>query len=532
MQHHYPRALARRHAVASIALAVVLSACSDSTPTTPGAALGRQSVAQQRQGPSRTDTPWRGMTDAELSAKIAEANGKVFIGFKDLGATAGVDEAGRVLASASSVVAGKSQVRALGIEITYEFIDMPMVLGQMPSALLSQLRGNPLIEYVEPILPGDYLAQTTTWNVQRVRAPEAWSSSTGSGAKLLIIDSGIDNAHPDLAAAVIQSCDGSNGLDEIGHGTAVAGIAAALNNTIQIVGVAHGVSLWSSRVGRFAPDAGAAACAVEFGRINNVHAMNMSLSLSSHTGLTDQINAANSAGIVLVAAAGNTGGGAVTYPATLDAVIAVSATDTNNAFASFSSQGSKVEITAPGTTVTGTRGLTSTCLGGTSTPTCGFGRVEGTSFAAPHVAAAAALLKAYNSSWSNTEIRRRLGAGATDLGAAGRDAQFGHGLLNIPGAIAADPPPPPPLSGVTIDGPTMVPSDFAADFTASPSGGTSPFTYTWRVDGVVQQQGSSNTFTWSAASSYTLNVTVQDALQATATASINVTVCPGLEIQC
>lgn len=190
-----------------------------------------------------------------------------------------------------------------------------------------------------------------------------------------------------------------------------------------------------------------------------------------------------------------------------------------------------MEMTAPGTTVTNVRGLTSTCLGGTIGSTCGFGMVQGTSFAAPHVAAAAALLKAYNPSWSNVEIRRRLGAGATDLGAAGRDAQFGHGLLNIPGAIAANPTPP-PLSGVTIDGPTMVPNGYAAEFTAYPNGGTSPFTYTWRVDGVVQQQSGSNTFTWSATSSYSLSVTVQDALSATASTSINVTVCPGLEIQC
>lgn len=471
------------------------------------------------------------MTESELTAKIAEAGGSVFIGFKDPAAAGGVDEFGRVLASAASVVAGKAHARALGIEITYEFIDMPMALGRMSPARLAQLRASPLIEYVEPILPGIFLSQTTTWNVQRVRAPEAWSSSTGNGAKLLIIDSGIDNAHPDLVPAVIQACDGTDGRDQISHGTAVAGIAAAVNNTIQVVGVGHGVSLWSSKVGTNVPSGGAAACAVEFGRINNVHAMNMSFSVAPHTGLTDQINAAYSAGIVLVAAAGNTNGGAVTYPATLDAVIAVSATDTNNAFGSFSSQGSKVEITAPGTTVTDARGLTTTCLGGSSSSNCGF-LVQGTSFAAPHVAAAAAILKAFNGSWSAAEIRRRLGAGATDIGPSGRDAQFGYGLLNIPGAIAADPAPHPPLSGVTIDGPTMVPNGYTAAFAAYPNGGTSPFSYTWRVDGVIQQQSSSNTFTWSATSSYNLSVTVHDALNATASTSINVTVCPGFEFSC
>lgn len=426
------------------------------------------------------------MPDEELAGKIAEAGGRVFIGFKDPAATAGVDELGRVLASAASLASAKAQLRALDVDFEIEFIDMPMVVARMPAALLPQVRQNPLIEYVEPIFPGVRLAQTTTWNVQRVNAPGAWSYSTGSGAKLLIIDSGIETTHPDLAPAVVQSCVPypDNGHDEYGHGTNVAGVAAAVNNDIQIVGVAYGVALWTSKDGNAAPDPAYTACGVQFGRTNNINAINISSSFyPPYTALTDQINAAyNQNGIVIVVAvvaAGNTNGGAVTYPATLDAAIAVSATDINNGFASFSAAGSKVELTAPGA------GVTTTCLGGT---TCS---VNGTSFSAPHVAAAAALLKAYNPSWSNVYIRWRLDSAATDLGPSGRDALFGYGLLNITGAIAPVPPPP-GITAVSVTGPTRVDGCTDATWTANTTGGVPPITYQWTVEGNAYNTGTDN----------------------------------------
>src|SRR5690625_766700 len=117
--------------------------------------------------------------------------------------------------------------------------------------------------------------------------------------------------------------------------------------------------------------------------------MNMSLSITSLSSLTDEINAAyNQDDIVLVAAAGNTSGGAVTYPANLNTVIAVTATDNNNNRANFAAIGPEIELAAPGVDIE------STCLGG---GTC---MDAGTSMAAPHVAGAAALLRSFNSSWS------------------------------------------------------------------------------------------------------------------------------------
>lgn len=457
-------------------IVTLLSACSDTIPPSSSAVpRGKpidpaiRSPFQQKAGPSRRDTPWRVMSDSALAVKVDEAGGRVFVGFKDPTALEGVNDSGRVLVTPASVLAGKAHLRSLGAVFEIEFVDMPSVVTRIPGRLVPELRHNPLIEYIEPIFPFQSHAQTITWNVQRVQAPSAWSYSAGSGAKLLILDSGIESTHPDLSPAVVQSCESppGTGLDGSGHGTSVAGVAAAVNNDIQIVGVAYAVALWTSKVNignTNTIDPGYATCGVQFGRVNGVHAINMSFGgTTSYASLTDQINRAyNENGIVLVASAGNDYAGPVSYPANLANVIAVSATDISDNLAAFSNVGSEVELAAPGV------GITSTCLGGT---TCS---VNGTSFAAPHVAAAAALLKAYNPSWSNVEIRRRLDIGATDLGAVGQDIQFGYGLLNIPAAINA-----PPALYVTISGATTIKTAGNYSWSCSASGGVGGFSYTW-----------------------------------------------------
>jgi hypothetical protein len=468
------------------------------------------------------------MSNAELIAKVTEAGGRVFVGFKNPDAAQGVDERGRVLAASNAVSLGKASLRSMGAQVELEFKKTPVVVASMSPAMVAALRRSPYVEYVEPIFPGEYLSQDTTWNVKRVNAPAAWiNNSDGSGAILLMLDSGIPASHTDLSPTFTGACDGSNGIDTFGHGSAVAGIIAASDNSTQIIGVSPGVSLWSIRIGAMGPDPAAAACGVDTGRDFGVDVITLSFTLSStYTALTDEINGAYyQDDIVVVAAAGNDNGGAVTYPATLAAAIAVSATDSANSIASFSSVGSKVEIAAPGTTVDGSTGLTSTCLSGSTCGTVSGQRMEGTSFAAPHVAAAAAILATSNYSWSAAEIRRRLGAGATDLGTSGRDNYYGFGLLNITASIAA-----PHI--VSISGPTMVPENYTADFEAIPVGGNAPYTFTWRVDGVVQQQSSSSSFSWSASSSYTLSVSAVDAIPNTANASTGVTVCPGWVFSC
>jgi subtilisin/minor extracellular protease Epr len=164
---------------------------------------------------------------------------------------------------------------------------IPAVVTRIAPSLMTMVRAAPFIDYIEPVVTGTYLAQSTPWNITRVRAPGAWVSGTGGGVKLLIIDSGVDGSHPDLNPAVIQACDSTDGLDEFGHGTHVSGIATAVNNASYVVGVAHGVALWSSKVGTTVPNAAFVECAIEFGRLNQTFVMSMSLSLAPLTSLTD-----------------------------------------------------------------------------------------------------------------------------------------------------------------------------------------------------------------------------------------------------
>ena len=130
--------------LALVAVGILLSACSDVAPPAPTAPSVQASFALQGPEPRRTDTPWRRMTDTELAGQIERAGGRVFIGFKDENAAAGVDPAGRVLASRSAIAAGKAAIRAMGVEFEMEFIDMPTVVARMSAARLPELRRNPL----------------------------------------------------------------------------------------------------------------------------------------------------------------------------------------------------------------------------------------------------------------------------------------------------------------------------------------------------------------------------------------------------
>lgn len=276
-----------------------------------------------------------------------------------------------------------------------------------------------------------------------------------------------------MAPVVAHTCVGGSGTDTFGHGTNVAGVAAALNNSVQGVGVAHGVSLWSAKIGNTAPNAAGMACGVQYGRNNGVSAINISAAVSPSTAVTDQINAASyQNGIVVVASVGNGYGAPTIYPASLAAVVGVGAVDINNTYANFSNTGSGVDLVAPGVNVP------TTCLGG------GFPcNVSGTSFAAAHVSATAALLKAYNPAWNRVEIIRRINATLTDLGPFGWDPQYGYGLLNVGAAVIA-----PPALNSTIDGPSTVRVNTCGTWHAVVSGGATPYSYEWSRDYTVVSQ--------------------------------------------
>lgn len=301
----------------------------------------------------------------------------------------------------------------------------------------SELRASGLVEYAEP----DYLVYATRlpsdplfpqlWGLQNVAdrdidAPEAWDLTTGDPAVVVgVIDTGIAYTHPDLAANMwrnpgevpgnlldddgngwvddVHGVDCANGdgnpADDHDHGTHVAGtIGAVANNGRGVVGVAWDVRLMALKF-LAANGSGFTSDAIEcldYATSMKLSGVNLVLTSNSWGGtgqsqaLSDAIQRAADAGLLFVAAAGNSGADSETqpfYPAAHShpEIVAVAATDPNDALASFSNYGrSSIDLAAPGV------GVVSTVRSG------GYASFSGTSMAAPHVAGAAALLFARN----------------------------------------------------------------------------------------------------------------------------------------
>jgi len=279
-------------------------------------------------------------------------------------------------------------------------------------------------------------SQTVPWGIARIDAPSAWAYSTGAGVKLAIVDTGIDLDHKDLQANIAGGVNTINLLksanDDNGHGTHVAGTAGAISNTIGVVGAAPQVSLYAVKVlGR--NGTGWLSDVIEgltWCIDNGMQVVNMSLgSNSDNQSFHDAVTAVYNAGITQVAAAGNngdgygTGTGAVIYPAAYSEVIAVTATNSADNLAVFSSYGSAVDLAAPG------ESIYSTWYDGY------YKTLSGTSMASPHVAGVAALRLALYPLDPPNQVKAALEASAEDLGDPGWDPYFGAGLVDALGAV-------------------------------------------------------------------------------------------------
>jgi subtilisin family serine protease len=303
---------------------------------------------------------------------------------------------------------------------------------------IEELEKIPGIEYAEP----NYLAYAVgtpddpAWNKQyglrRIRAPQGWDHDTGSAAVVIaIIDTGVALGHPDLNPKIVSGYDfvndDSNPSDDNGHGTHVAGIAAAsTNNSFGVAGVSWGARIMpikvlsSSGSGSYANVAAGMVWAVDHG----ARVLNLSLGGTSPSGvLRDAVNYAYIHGAVTIAATGNNGTGFVLFPARLSHVIAVAATDHSNNHVSFSNYGSQVDLSAPGLSIWSTE------LGG------GFSYRDGTSMSTPFVSGLAAILVGIPRPYSPDLIEYEMESTARDLGTVGRDNFYGYGLIQLDKAI-------------------------------------------------------------------------------------------------
>jgi thermitase len=397
------------------------------------------------------------------------------------------------------------RARAIGQSGLF-IIDLPPQASE--TAVAQQLARNPQLKFAEldrRLKPGfasndPYVG--SSWHLAKIGATTAWDSAQGVGITVAVLDTGVTGSHPDLVNQMVPGWNvaknSSNTADVMGHGTWVAGaLAATLNNGIGVAGVAGkarimpiqiaddstGMASYSSMTQGiiYAADHGA--------RIANLSYVG---TLASSTILSAAQYMKGKNGLVFVAA-GNQG--AQESWSSTTSLIPVSATNSSDQLASFSSWGSYVSISAPGDGIY------------TTTGSSGYTTGWGTSFATPVAAGVAALVMSAKPGLSGGQVESILFSTAADLGANGRDSQFGYGRVNAAGAIAAamgtsstSPPPADttaptaaiaaPLAGSTVSG--LVP----VDVSASDNVGVSKVEL--RVNGAVvaTDTGSPFAFSW------------------------------------
>ncbi|WDZ85724.1 type VII secretion-associated serine protease mycosin [Micromonospora cathayae] len=279
------------------------------------------------------------------------------------------------------------------------------------------------------------------WQLDALDAETAWRTSTGRGVTVAVVDSGVDGSHPDLAGQVLPGLDlvapeGTTEPDPVGHGTTVAALIAGRRDDQRgAVGLAPDAKILPVRVldaeNRY-DDALIVARGVRWAVDNGARVINLSLGGGGDSpALAAALDYAFARDVVVVACTGNLAvspGNRVWYPAREPGVIAVSGLERDgDDLWSGSITGPETVLTAPATGLVGAR-------------PGGYWRVQGTSFAAPLVTAAAALVRARFPQMSAGEVVNRLISTARDLGPAGRDDRFGFGRVDPVAALTRDVP--------------------------------------------------------------------------------------------
>jgi subtilisin family serine protease len=302
--------------------------------------------------------------------------------------------------------------------------------------VVEALRRNPKLKFAEmdlgwaPALVPNDPQYASAWHLPKISAPTAWDIAQGAGVTIAILDTGVDTTHPDLQPQLVAGWnfydDNNNVSDVYGHGTSVAGVAAAAgNNGLGVAAVSFRSKIMPMRVtdtsgyGYSSLMAAALMSAADSGvRVANISF----LGVSSSSTVTNAAQYMRSKGGVVVIAGGNTGA-LRTDPVTA-AFTAVSATDSSDARASFSSWGDYIDVAAPGVSI-----LTTTRGGG-------YGGFSGTSASSPVVAGVYGLMMSANPALQPAALDNALFTTTVDLGSAGFDQQFGNGRVNAAAAVA------------------------------------------------------------------------------------------------
>jgi subtilisin family serine protease len=472
----------------------------------------------------------------------------------------------------SSPMIQRSFLQRMNVQVVQQFKSNGAVLVQFPNTVI-QKNSNALglmaktmneaseIEYVEPnwiihanAMPNDplydklYALNKSASRTGDIFAQEAWTKTTGSRDVLVaVIDSGVDYTHQDLADNYWSNpketgMDSSgrdkrtNGLDDDNngfvddwrgwnfvkntndpmdddyHGTHCAGtIGAVGNNGLGVVGVNWNVSI----VGlKFLDNTGSgtlanAVLAIEYATSLGVHVMNNSWGGDEYSEtMVAAIQKANAAGILFVVAAGNDANNndvGLDYPSSypIDNVISVAAIDSEGQLAGFSNFGAKtVHIAAPGVQILST------------VPGNNYEAHNGTSMAAPHVAGAAALIKARYPQLKASEIKARLMGGAVPT--PGLQGQVMTGLLNINNSLDADLAPPSVPQNISVLSTTA--SSLNLEWDTAVDNGRDKYAYSYEIRSSTSPLVSSED--WENAASVSLTILQQNSQRVQARADI------------
>jgi subtilisin family serine protease len=303
-------------------------------------------------------------------------------------------------------------------------------------AFVEALRQEPDVEFAEldevippsEMVPNDpnYASQ---WHLQTIQTPAAWSTTSGTpNVTIAIIDTGVDGTHPDLQSKVVPGWNfydnNADTSDVYGHGTAVAGTAAASsNNGLGVASIAWGCQIMPIRIsdpygsGSLSAMANALTWAADHG----ARVANISYQVSDSLTVRCAAQYFQSKGGVVTIAAGNDG----LFDPTSDNpyVLTVGATNSTDTMAGFSTTGNNQDLAAPGV------GILTTTRGSI------YGSWSGTSFSAPIAAGVAALVISANPSLAAVQVQNVLKQSADDLGSAGWDSSYGWGRVNAARAV-------------------------------------------------------------------------------------------------
>ncbi|WP_169514598.1 S8 family peptidase [Actinokineospora enzanensis] len=284
----------------------------------------------------------------------------------------------------------------------------------------------------------------------QIGAPAAWQTGlTGTGVKVAVVDSGVDETHPDLVGKEIAQADLSpdnDPVDRLGHGTHVASIIAGGGPGSKYRGVASGARLLDAKVGDRTGNVQDSwiLAGMEWAVAQGADVVNLSIGGLDGEGIDPLEEAVNrlsaESGALFVVAAGNEGprAGTISSPGSADAALTVGSVERDDTVSLFSSRGPRVgdgaikpDISAPGSGIVAAAAAEGR-IGDPVEP--GYVRLSGTSMATPHVVGAAALVAQQHPDWNGEQLKAALTASATPTAGATVFDQ-GSGRVDVAKAI-------------------------------------------------------------------------------------------------